>query len=195
MKTLLLMRHGKSSWKHPDLPDQERPLSKRGERDSHFMSRFIFDRELVPQVILASSSVRTAKTADILSQECPGIGPVRMMDELYLAEVAAYIDALRTLPAGIERVMVIGHNPGLESLLMMLARTIEAMPTASLAHIVLPIQSWTDLTQETEGELVDFWKPQDLQEEEEEPKPKKAQKKDKHEEKKDRKDKKAKKKK
>jgi phosphohistidine phosphatase len=168
MKTLLLMRHGKSSWKHPELSDQERPLSKRGERDSHFMSRFIVERELVPQIVLASSSVRTAKTAEALCEECTGIGPVRLMDELYLAEAGAYMDALRTLPAEMERALIIGHNPGLESLLMILGRRIEAMPTTSLAHLVLPIQSWGELTQETEGELVDFWKPQDLQQQLEE---------------------------
>lgn len=204
MKTLLLMRHGKSSWKHPDLSDQERPLSKRGERDTHFMSHFIVERELVPQVVLASSSKRTAKTAEALCEDCAGIGPLRLMDELYLAEAGAYIDALRTLPAGIERALIIGHNPGLESLLMILGRRIEAMPTASLAHLVLPIQSWSDLTQETEGELVDFWKPQDLQqqqlEDEENKKEKKEEKKkdekkDKHEPKKDKKEKKDKKKK
>lgn len=163
MKTLLLLRHGKSSWKDTHLSDQERPLSKRGQRDSHSMGHLLLDRELVPQVVLSSSSRRTAQTAEILCEDCREIGPVHLLDELYLAEPAAYLDVLHTLPEGIERVMVIGHNPGLEALLLTLGRRIEAMPTASLAHLVLPIQSWAELTQETEGELVDFWTPQDLQ--------------------------------
>lgn len=163
MKTLLLLRHGKSSWKDTHLPDQERPLSKRGQRDSHSMGHLLLDRELVPQVVLSSSSKRTAQTAEILCEDCREIGPVHLLDELYLAEPAAYLDVLHTLPENIERVMVIGHNPGLEALLLTLGRRIEAMPTASLAHLVLPIQSWAELTQETEGELVDFWIPQDIQ--------------------------------
>ncbi len=164
MKTLLLLRHGKSSWKETHLADQDRPLSKRGQRDSHAMGQLLLDRELVPQVVLSSSSKRTAQTAEVLCEECREIGPVHLLDELYLAEPAAYLDVLHTLPEGIERVMVIGHNPGLEALLLTLGRRIEAMPTASLAHLVLPIQTWAELTQETEGELVDFWTPEDLQE-------------------------------
>ncbi len=190
MKTLLLLRHGKSSWKDTHLADQERPLSKRGQRDSHTMGHLLLDRELVPQVVLSSSAKRTAQTAEILCEDCREIGPVHLLDELYLAEPAAYLDVLHTLPEGIERVMVIGHNPGLEALLLTLGRRIEAMPTAALAHLALPISSWAELTQETEGELVDFWTPQDVQDiAEQAEKEKDKHKEEKHKEKEEHKDK------
>ena len=70
MKTLLLMRHGKSSWKNPELPDHDRPLAKTGLRDAHRMGELIERRELIPQQILASSAVRAAETARIFCKIC-----------------------------------------------------------------------------------------------------------------------------
>ena len=111
-----------------------------------------------------SSAVRTLETAHLIGQKCGCDNQVIAVDEFYLAEPDIYINFLKTLPDDLERVMVIGHNPGLESLLQILSRQIEPLPTAVLAHISLPIKSWKELTNEIEGELIDLWRPKELPE-------------------------------
>ena len=160
MKTLLILRHAKSSWKHPELADHERPLNKRGQHDAPKIGSLLVDRELLPQLILSSTSIRTRQTAEALIQTSGFSGKVEFLDSLYMAEPPAYLKALRALPDDLERVLVIGHNPGLEGLVQLLGGQIVALPTAALAHIVLPIQSWSSLTHETRGELVEVFLPQ-----------------------------------
>ena len=162
MKTLLIMRHGKSSWKNKELKDHERPLSKRGVRDSIKMGELLQHRELVPQLILVSTAVRTKETAKLLVEASGFQGETIALDSLYLAEAEEYLHDLLTLPNEIERVMIIGHNPGLEALLQILSGRIEALPTGVVAYISLPINHWTDVHNKIEGELVELWRPKEL---------------------------------
>ena len=97
MKTLLIMRHGKSSWKHKELKDHERPLSKRGVRDSIKMGELLQQRELVPQLILVSTAVRTTETAKLLVEASGFQGETIALDSLYLAEAEEYLHDLLTL--------------------------------------------------------------------------------------------------
>jgi phosphohistidine phosphatase len=69
LKTLLLMRHAKSSWKHTELDDHDRPLAKRGKRDAPRMGQLVRQEELVPQLILSSTAVRARNTAEIVAEE------------------------------------------------------------------------------------------------------------------------------
>jgi phosphohistidine phosphatase len=175
MKTLLILRHAKSSWKHPELADHERPLNKRGQHDAPQLGTLLVDRELLPQLILSSTAVRTRQTAEALVETSHYAGSVEFLDALYMAEPPAYLKALRGLPDDLERVLLIGHNPGLEGLVQLLSGQIVALPTAALAHIVLPIQTWGSLTHETQGELVELFLPKPEEEPaktEPEPKPK-----------------------
>ncbi len=164
MKTLLLMRHAKSSWKDTELADHERPLNKRGRRDAPMMGQLLVDRELVPQEILSSSALRARQTAEVVAETADFPGEITYLDRLYMAEADEIIAVLRELPDDIERVMVIGHNPGLETLLQILSGRIESLPTAVVAHLSLPIDSWAALSDATSGELVEIWRPKDLRE-------------------------------
>jgi phosphohistidine phosphatase len=168
MKTILLMRHGKSSWKNTELEDHDRPLAKRGLRDSRRMGELLRDKELIPQVILSSSSARTLETARILCDVSGSNDRIVSLDTLYLAEADAYIKELDKLTDDIERVMVIGHNPGLESLLQMLSGQILPLTTAVIAFLTLPIKSWSELNEKTTGELIELWRPKELHELDEE---------------------------
>jgi phosphohistidine phosphatase len=190
MKTLLFMRHAKSSWKEKELTDQERPINKRGRSDAPLMGHLLVDRELIPQRVISSSAVRARQTAEIVVEvvaESTGYrAPIDFLDRLYMAETPEYYEVLRTLPDDLERVMMIGHNPGLETVLQLLSNRIESLPTAVVAYIVLPIDHWSDLNFETTGELIDIWRPKDLREEleeEAEEKEKKAKAKEKEQEK------------
>lgn len=162
MKTVLLMRHAKSSWKDPQPSDHDRPLNKRGLNDAPRMGRILHDRELVPQCILSSSALRARQTAEAIIPTSGYKEDILYLDQLYMAEADEYISVLRELSDSIERVMVIGHNPGLEMLLQMLSGQIESLPTAVIAHLVLPIHHWSELNSDTNGELIDIWRPKEL---------------------------------
>lgn len=162
MKTLLLMRHAKSSWKNPDLSDRERPLNATGKKEAPMMGELILEKELLPQVILASSAERTRQTAKMLAEQCNFKGEVKYLNSLYMAEPQQCLEAVKALPDDLERVMLIGHNPGLEGLLQILSKRVESLPTGALAHLVLPIRSWQELGDGITGELLGLWKPGDL---------------------------------
>ncbi len=156
MKTLLLLRHAKSSWKDHKLTDIERPLSKRGQRTAPLLGALLQEEELIPQLILSSSAARARQTAELVAAGAGFAGDIQYLNSLYQAEPATYMGALSVTPDEFERVMVVGHNPGLEGLLQILSRQIEALPAASVAFISLPIRSWKDLNAEVEGELIEF---------------------------------------
>jgi phosphohistidine phosphatase len=162
MKTLLLMRHAKSSWKDTKLADHERPLNKRGRKDAPVMGQLLVDRELVPQLILSSSALRARQTAEVVAETADYTGEITYLNRLFMAEVEELIAVLRETPDDIERVMLIGHNPGLESLLQTLIGQIVSFPTAVIAHLSLPIDSWAQLSQTTSGELIEIWRPKEV---------------------------------
>jgi len=124
----------------------------------------LLEKELIPQDILSSTAERARMTVSALVEASGYSGNVTYLDSFYLAEPTAYIEELNRLPDDIERVMVIGHNPGLEGLLQMLSGQVESLPTAAIAHLVLPIPTWSELTPESHGELVELWRPRDLRE-------------------------------
>lgn len=159
MKTVILMRHAKSSWKNEDLEDFDRPLNKRGKKDAPAMGELLQKKDQLPDLILSSSAKRARQTAKAVMKESGFSGEVEHIDSLYLAEPHAYIDALRKIPEGINRVMVIGHNPGLEGLLQQLSGRVESLPTSGVAFIDLPIQTWKELDHEVDGTLIDLWRP------------------------------------
>jgi phosphohistidine phosphatase len=162
MKTLLLMRHAKSSWKDNDLKDHERPLAKRGMKNAPRMGDLIKEAELVPQRILSSTALRARQTAEAVAEKSGYLGEIIYLDSLYLAEPPIILDILRLTGDDIERVMVVGHNPGLEALMQILSGRVEALTTASVAYFVLPIDHWRDLGSNTQGELIQLWRPKDL---------------------------------
>ena len=162
MKTLLILRHAKSSWKHPDLADHDRPLNKRGKRAAPRMGELLSEEDLLPDLILSSSAKRARTTGELFSETSGYEGEFRVNRDLYAHYAGAYLDMLSDLGEDYERVMVIGHNPGLEELVEELTGDWIRMPTAALAVVELPIQDWSDLSEETQGELVNFWQPKEL---------------------------------
>jgi phosphohistidine phosphatase len=163
MKTLLIMRHAKSSWKDKDLKDRKRPLSKRGKRNAPQMGELIKEKELIPQIILSSDAVRARQTVEMLTETSGFTGEVKYDDDLYMAEADEYLDSLRKVSDDFERVMIVGHNPGLESLLPLLTGRVESLPTAAIAHLTLPVDHWKELSKKTKAELVEIWKPKELE--------------------------------
>ena len=162
MKTLLIMRHAKSSWNHPELSDYDRPLNARGKRDAPRMGKHLRQEGLIPDRILTSSAKRARKTASKVAKSSGYKGKVKKLDALYDTVPGVYFEVLQTLPEKYKCVMVFGHNPTMEQLVNYLTGEIKRMPTAALAYIELPIQHWNALDLHTKGTLVDLWTPKTL---------------------------------
>src|SRR3954463_15885238 len=116
MKTLLLLRHAKSSWKDSDIDDHERPLNKRGKKDAPRMGRLLLDEGLVPDLIVSSSAKRCRRTADEVMGASSYRGEARITGDLYEADGNKLREFLTTLDDRFNRVLLIAHNPGMEQL-------------------------------------------------------------------------------
>ena len=162
MKTLLLLRHAKSSWKQPELADHDRPLNKRGKRTAPLMGALLQDEDLIPDLILSSSAVRAHTTALLVVKACAYAGEIMKTRKLYLAEPEDYVEELRQVADKHARVLVVGHNPGLEALIEALTGEAMAMPTAALAQVELSLKRWSDLDTDADCRLVNVWRPKDL---------------------------------
>ncbi|WP_419933726.1 SixA phosphatase family protein [Candidatus Palauibacter sp.] len=162
MKTLLILRHAKSSWNDPGLRDHDRPLNRRGNRDAPRMGRLIADRDLVPDRIVSSTAVRARTTAALAAAEFDHDVEIETTRDLYGAHPDGYIEVAEERGGEAERLMVVGHNPGITALVTRLTGEVEYMPTAALAVVELDIEDWSELGRAGEGQLVAFWRPKAL---------------------------------
>jgi len=164
VKTLLLLRHAKSSWADPALNDHERPLNERGRRDAPRMGHLVRKRKLSPDVIISSDAVRARLTAEAVAETSGCAARILLDPRLYHAGPNDIVAVLQTVPdAQAKTVMIVGHNPGLEGLIARLTAEHPDMPTAALARIELPIVHWRDLELATAGTLRAIWRPKDLE--------------------------------
>ena len=163
MKTLLVLRHAKSSWKDPSVTDHDRPLNSRGKRDAPRIGKIIAAEEVRPDIILSSTAKRAWRTAEAISNAVglPGKDVVQD-DRLYLAEPADIVAVVRAAGSDARWVLVVGHNPGLEVLVMRLTGHAEPLPTAAVAAVSLPMDSWLSLELRAMGQLQQVWRPRDL---------------------------------
>jgi phosphohistidine phosphatase len=159
MKTILILRHAKSSWKNTELSDHDRPLNKRGKREAPQMGQLMKDKGLLPDIILSSTARRARDTAQMVAEMCAYAGEIRLIPDLYRADVEDILGFLQNQDDSFSVVMVVGHNPDLEMLLSTLTGEDEALPPAALAQVEMPIQSWKELDPEKNGKLVNLWKP------------------------------------
>jgi len=162
MKTLLVLRHAKSSWDDPALPDHDRPLNKRGKRDAPRMGALLEEQRLVPDLVLCSTAARALATAREVIEACGYDGEVRLSRELYLATAETYAAFLRREPRQHERVLLVGHNPGLEELVHRLTGEEHHLSTAGLARLELPIKSWDAFMLDGSARLMHLWRPKEL---------------------------------
>jgi phosphohistidine phosphatase len=163
MKTLLILRHAKSSWSNSALADSERPLNARGERDAPRMGELLRELQLVPDVIISSDAVRAHATAEAVAWAAGYTGEILLEHRLYLAGPGDITELLRTARVGkADTVMIVGHNPGLEELVAQLTGELHDLPTAALVQVLLPIHRWDELDAGTDGTLAGVWLPRDV---------------------------------
>ena len=163
LKTLLVLRHAKSSWNNPALGDHMRPLNTRGRRDAPRIGDLLREQRLTPDLIVSSDAVRARLTAEAVAETARYGGKILLDPNLYLASAADIVAVLRAVGENqTDRVMIVGHNPGLADLVAQLTGEPEDLPTAALAHVVLPIDQWRDLDASTRGTLLMVWRPKDF---------------------------------
>lgn len=167
MKTLTLLRHAKSGWDDPSLTDFERPLSPRGREAARAMGRALAALGLGWDRILASPAARVTETLDGLAESYGPLDPV-YDGRIYLASLDTLLGLVRATPDEAARLLIVGHNPGMERLALQLSRggplhdqIAEKYPTGALAEIALPIAHWRDAANGA-GTLQRFLRPRDL---------------------------------
>jgi phosphohistidine phosphatase len=150
MKRLHLLRHAKSSWDDPTLADRDRPLAPRGRKAARRLARWAETHELRPSLVVCSPALRATQTLDGI---LPSLGsPDVVVDEaLYHASAEQLLARVQALPADTDDAVLIGHNPGLLELCLLLARpgeererVAENLPTGALATLELDVDAWSD---------------------------------------------------
>ncbi len=162
MKNLILMRHAKSSWNHPNLSDRQRPLNKRGKRDALRMGEFLEKQGIEIDAILCSSAQRTQETLSLFLEEFTFENEAKSLDKFYHADLRDYIDELEKLPTETENAMIIGHNPTISEALDFFCDEYEPFPTAAIAHIAFEIDEWHNLIENPNGKLLGYWYPKGI---------------------------------
>ncbi len=161
-KTLLLLRHAKSSWEREAVSDHDRPLNPRGKKAAPRMGKLLRELGLVPDAIVTSTANRAHATALLAADAAAFRGPILPDPSLYLASPDRYIIVASRARDEVEKLLLVGHNPGIELLVEQLTTRPEAMPTAALAVIDLPLTSWAELTLDTPCTLRHVYRPREL---------------------------------
>ncbi|MEJ1296439.1 MAG: NUDIX domain-containing protein [Candidatus Sedimenticola sp. (ex Thyasira tokunagai)] len=168
IRELLLLRHGKSDWMTGD-DDYHRPLKDRGKRGAQRIGVWLQQQNLIPDFVITSPAERALITAQKCSKVM-GIGAKHIHNDkrIYLADTHDLLATLANCPNDAHRVMLVGHNPGLELLLSYLADEQpeipsdgKLMPTATIARLSMP-DRWSDLS-EGAGKLLQLIRPSSLQ--------------------------------
>lgn len=168
-KTVLLLRHAKSSRDDLEVADFDRPLSRRGRRDAPRLGKWMHEAGHKPDLVLCSDAKRARETWAGLAETLQSAAPVLFERGLYMANAKALIHRLHRLAGGIASVLVIAHNPGLEEVAHALAdgkgETFERLqrkfPTAALARLDFDLEDWRKL-EPGSGRLAHFVTPGDL---------------------------------
>jgi phosphohistidine phosphatase len=146
MKTLYLMRHAKAVPANPLQPDRDRPLNERGLRQAAAMGKRLARRGVKPNALLSSPAARALATAEQLASAL-GIArkDIVLNEHLYNATPDDLLVVIQKLVPGPERLMLVGHNPGLAELANYFSREITNMPTASVVAFEFAVSSWAEI--------------------------------------------------
>lgn len=162
MKSLLLLRHAKSSWEDTALPDHDRPLKPRGIKAARRIGRLLRDQNLIPELILCSTATRARETLRLVEEESQQHAETDFIAALYHCQPVEFITVLQGVESTVSSVMIVGHNPGMEEWLQNLIGKPETMPTGCLVQLAMPFDDWSQVTESTRGELINIWRPREL---------------------------------
>jgi phosphohistidine phosphatase len=171
MKTLTLLRHAKSGWDDPVARDFDRALNARGKRGAAVVGAYMKRIGLEFDAVVSSPAVRCVDTLDGVWEGYGRTLHPKWDRRIYLASCVTLLDVVHDQPDGVERLLICGHNPGLEDLILMLVPDTgeealrddveEKFPTASIAEMIFDVERWTDVAS-GKGHLARFIRPRDL---------------------------------
>ncbi|WP_073953926.1 histidine phosphatase family protein [Thalassospira sp. TSL5-1] len=171
MKTLLLLRHAKSSWDDPARADHDRELNPRGEKAAPVMGRFLVREGLMPDLVWCSTAARAVQTLGLLGRQFAETDRVIYAEDLYMARETALLKCLQQTHDDADTVMMVGHNPGMESFALELIGhdsngfrpdMERKFPTCALCQFTFEIDDWADVKWRS-GQLQRFIKVKQLQ--------------------------------
>jgi phosphohistidine phosphatase len=150
MKTVLFIRHAKSSWKFTDLEDIDRPLNKRGLRDAPLMGEQLLNRQIFPDLMISSNAVRAYSTALIIATKLKyPVQNIQQKNQIYEATSETVLNILRQLPDDKNIVFIFGHNPTFTMIANQFSsENIVNVTTCGIVAINFEIASWEALNQQ-----------------------------------------------
>lgn len=169
MKTLTLLRHAKSGDDGRVARDFDRRLNAKGRRAARAMGAYLKREDIAFDLVIASPAIRVVQTLEEVAGARETAFDPRWERRIYLASAAELLEIVRAAPPDAGRLLLVGHNPGLEELVLTLVpehggardQVEEKYPTASLAEIVLDVEGW-ERAGEGSGRLARFVRPRDL---------------------------------
>jgi phosphohistidine phosphatase len=169
VKRLTLLRHAKSDWGEPNLQDFNRPLNDRGWKAARRMGRELAERGIQFDLIIASPAARVRETLDGLAEKLELRAEIRFDPRMYGATAETLLGIVRDLPETARTPLLVGHNPGLQQLILELARRDDRgrdrvalkFPTAAVAQLDLPPRHWAQIEPAT-GTIAGLILPKEL---------------------------------
>lgn len=152
MKILYVLRHAKSDWGDSSLVDFDRPLNARGRKAAKAIGRELRERKIKPDLVLASPAVRALQTIERVEDGYGSKFEVEDEPRIYGGEPETLVDLIKSAPDNVDRLLIVGHNPGLQDLVVKLSgpgelldEATEKFPTAALAEIRFDTKSWSGI--------------------------------------------------
>ncbi|MBY0476233.1 MAG: histidine phosphatase family protein [Chitinophagaceae bacterium] len=146
MKTLLLIRHAKSSWDDPTQNDFDRPLNARGVKDAPMMAQRLMDKKIKIDAFISSPAKRAKKTCALFMDAFRAAeNEMILQSQLYLAEPVVFFDTISKIDAGVQHAAIFSHNNGITEFANQLSTArIDNMPTCSVFAVKADIENWAD---------------------------------------------------
>ncbi len=163
MKTLILVRHAKSSWDAVGMDDFDRPLNERGKTDGPVMAKRLKDKKIEINVLISSPAKRAHKTAKYFAAEFDfGKKEIQLIDKLYGASVAAFLEVVTAINDKHKTAIIFSHNPGITEFANTLTCVhIDNMPTCGIFALQANTGKWADFLK-SEKSFVFFDYPKNL---------------------------------
>jgi phosphohistidine phosphatase len=161
VKILFLLRHAKSSWKDQSLPDFERPLNRRGKNAAETMGRYLKRELIVPELVLSSPALRARETIERVAKAAKWSPEIRFDQRIYEAGGLRLLDVVSQIENERKSALLVGHNPGIQELLMLLTGESKRVPTAALIKVELKTSKWLNAA-DKRAKLAWLIKPKDL---------------------------------
>ncbi|HEY4877022.1 MAG TPA: histidine phosphatase family protein [Puia sp.] len=148
MKTLLIIRHAKSSWDTATLSDFDRPLNERGKKDAPAMAKRLLENKVTPELFIASPAKRAKKTAELFIKEFgKSEKEIVFISELYHAPADLFYDIIAKFDDKYNSIAIFSHNPGITDFVNLLTTVqVDNMPTCGIFAVTSPANTWDEFS-------------------------------------------------